>query len=122
MRRSARVEASVSERRACRALGQPRSTQRYRGSPRTDEGELVAGGTVQLPLDGEELAVEVRTLSLSRGTAHLDLAGPTTVRFEGDGVQVEDVRLEGPLGALTVWAQIGGPQGIRVKFGADIVS
>lgn len=85
----------------------------------TDEGEIVAGGTVQLPLDGEELAVEVRTLSLSRGTAHLDLAGPTTVRFEGDGVQVEDVRLEGPLGALTVWAQIGGPQGIRVGATAE---
>ena len=85
----------------------------------TDHGELVAGGTVQLPLDGEELAVEVRTLSLSRGAAHMDLAGPTTVRFEGDGVQVEDVRLEGPLGALTVWAQTGGPQGVRAGATAE---
>ena len=37
----AQRKLGVSERQACRALGQPRSTQRYRGSPRTDEGELV---------------------------------------------------------------------------------
>lgn len=30
----------VSERRACAALGQPRSTQRYQGRPRTDEAAL----------------------------------------------------------------------------------
>ncbi len=79
----------------------------------TDEGELVAGGTVQLPLGGEALAVEVRTLSLRRGTAQLDLASPTTVRFEGEGVQVSDVRLEGPVGALTIWAETGGASGLR---------
>ncbi len=32
---------SVSERRACKALGQPRSTQRYQPQPRNDEGPLV---------------------------------------------------------------------------------
>jgi len=85
----------------------------------TEHGELVAGGTVRLPLGGEELAVEVRTLSLSRGAAHMDLAGPATVRFEGDGVQVEGVRLEGPLGSLTVWAQTGGPQGLRAGATAE---
>ena len=37
----AQRKLGVSERRACRALGQPRSTQRYRGSPRADEAELV---------------------------------------------------------------------------------
>ncbi len=79
----------------------------------TEEGELVAGGTVQLPLGDAELAVEVRTLSLSRGNAHLDLVSPTTVRFEGDGVQVSDVRLEGPVGALTLWAETGGANGLR---------
>jgi putative transposase len=31
----------VSERRACKALGQPRSSQRYREKPRGDEGPLV---------------------------------------------------------------------------------
>ena len=37
----AQRKLGVSERQACRALGQPRSTQRYRGSPRTDERKLV---------------------------------------------------------------------------------
>ena len=37
MRRSLRV----SERRACRVLGQPRQTQRYRPIVKTDEGRLV---------------------------------------------------------------------------------
>mgnify|MGYP001818820665 FL=1 len=37
----AQRKLGVSERRACRALGQLRSTQRYRGSPRADEAELV---------------------------------------------------------------------------------
>ena len=32
----------VSERRACRALGQPRSTQRYEAIPLTDEDALTA--------------------------------------------------------------------------------
>jgi putative transposase len=33
---------AVSERRVCRALGQPRSTQRYRRQGRDDEGQLTA--------------------------------------------------------------------------------
>jgi transposase InsO family protein len=37
----AQRKLGVSERQACRALGQPRSTQRYRGSPRSDETVLV---------------------------------------------------------------------------------
>ena len=32
---------AVSERRACRAIGQPRSSQRYRSRPRSDEPRLV---------------------------------------------------------------------------------
>ena len=32
----------VSERRACRVLGQARSTQRYRASPPSDEPRLVS--------------------------------------------------------------------------------
>ncbi len=32
---------STSERRACKALGQPRSSQRYRSKPRGDEPRLV---------------------------------------------------------------------------------
>jgi putative transposase len=34
-------EFSVSERRACRAIGQPRSSQRYESQPREDEPRLV---------------------------------------------------------------------------------
>ena len=37
----AQRKLGVSERRACRALSQPRSTQRYHGSPRADEARLV---------------------------------------------------------------------------------
>jgi hypothetical protein len=33
---------SVSERRACQALDQPRSSQRYREKPRDDEAALLA--------------------------------------------------------------------------------
>ncbi len=36
-----REKFSVSERRACRTLDQPRSSQRYREKPRDDEGALV---------------------------------------------------------------------------------
>jgi putative transposase len=35
------VEFSVSERRACDVLDQPRSTQRYESKPRDDEPALV---------------------------------------------------------------------------------
>jgi putative transposase len=35
------AEFSVSERRACRVTGQPRTSQRYRAKPRDDEGALV---------------------------------------------------------------------------------
>lgn len=34
-------EFKVSERRACKAIDQPRSSQRYKGKPRDDEGALV---------------------------------------------------------------------------------
>ena len=35
-------DVGISERRACRALDQPRSTQRYRHRPKADEGPLLA--------------------------------------------------------------------------------
>ena len=34
-------DGGVSERRACRALGQPRSTQRYEAQPKADEAALL---------------------------------------------------------------------------------
>lgn len=84
----------------------------------TEHGEVVAGGTVQLPLGDEALAVEVRTLSVTRGAAHMDLVAPASVRFEGEGIQVQDVRMEGPVGALTLWLETGGPAGLRVGAAA----
>lgn len=36
-----RRKFGVSERRACKVLGQPRSSQRFKGKPREDEGPLV---------------------------------------------------------------------------------
>ena len=36
-----RRKFGVSERRACKVLGQPRSSQRFKGKPREDEGSLV---------------------------------------------------------------------------------
>ena len=36
-----RTRQAVSERRACRVIGQPRSAQRYRSKPRDDEKPLV---------------------------------------------------------------------------------
>ena len=34
-------DVGVSERKACRALGQPRSTQRYQARPKADEAALL---------------------------------------------------------------------------------
>ncbi len=42
-RRSCATWPEVSERRACRALGQPRSTQRYQRRPKADEGGAAQG-------------------------------------------------------------------------------
>ncbi|WP_231931103.1 IS3 family transposase [Botrimarina hoheduenensis] len=36
-----RSQLGLSERRACRAIGQPRSSQRYQAKPRGDEPRLV---------------------------------------------------------------------------------
>ncbi len=36
-----RTKFGISERRACKAIGQPRSSQRFKAKPRSDEAPLV---------------------------------------------------------------------------------
>ena len=84
----------------------------------TPHGDLLAGGTVQLPLGGAELAVEVRTLGLRRGEANLDLAAPVTVDFQEGGVVAEGVELAGGIGALTLRVDTRESAGFRVDAAA----
>ena len=81
----------------------------------TEHGEVLAGGTVRLPLAGDALAVELTTLALRRGDARLALTGPTTIDFEGDGVAVRDLSLAGPVGALTLRVDHDPREGLRVS-------